>query len=70
MYARKASTLYTNQRRGTNMKDRDYNRAFGAKASKKRGDWLLPVPRTEALRLPCQSERATLDPTPICTAYS
>ena len=51
MYAREASTLYTNQRRGTNMKDRDFNRAFGAKASKKRGDWLLPVPRSEALRI-------------------
>ena len=36
---------------------------------KKRGDWLLPVPRTEALRLPTLSERATIDPTPICKAY-
>ena len=52
-----------------NAKVRDYNRAFGANASKKRGDWLLPVPRTEALRLPTLSERATIDPTPICMAY-
>lgn len=29
---------------------------------KKRGDWFLPVPHTEALRLPCQSERATYRP--------
>lgn len=35
----------------------------------KRGDWLLPVPRIEALRLPYSQERATLDPTPICTTY-
>ena len=48
MYAREASTLYTNQRRGTDMK--------------KRGDWLLPVPLTEALRLPYSQERATLRP--------
>ena len=62
MYAREASTLHTNQRRGTNTRDRDFNRAFGAKASKKRGDWLLPVPLTEALRLPYSQERATLRP--------
>ena len=30
--------------------------------NKKRGDWLLPVPRAEALRLPTSQERATLRP--------
>lgn len=55
MYARRASTLNTNQK-----ETHEYE---------KRGDWMLPVPRTEALRLPCQSERATIDPTPICTAH-
>ena len=29
---------------------------------KKRGDWLLPVPHLEALRLPCSQERATIEP--------
>ena len=56
MYAREASTLL-------------HKPAKAMHGYKKRGDWLLPVPHTEALRLPCQSERATIDPTPICTSY-
>ena len=56
MYARKASTLLHKPSKAMH----EY---------KKRGDWLLPVPRIEALRLPYSQERATLDPTPICTTY-
>ena len=41
----KASTINTNQ---------DLTHGY-----KKRGDWLLPVPRSEALRLPCSQEQAT-----------
>ena len=56
MFAPEAKTRHTNQRViHTN--------------TKKRGDWLLPVPRIEALRLPCNQERATIDPTPICMAH-
>lgn len=49
MYAREASTLL-------------HKPAKAMHGYKKRGDWLLPVPRSEALRLPCSQERATLRP--------
>lgn len=48
MYAREASTLHKPAKRYARIQ--------------KRGDWLLPVPRTEALRLPTLSERATKRP--------
>ena len=57
MYAREASTLL-------------HKPAKAMHGYKKRGDWLLPVPQIEALRLPCSQERATIDPTPICTTSS
>lgn len=49
MYAREASTLL-------------HKPAKAMHGYKKRGDWLLPVPHTEALRLPYSQERATLRP--------
>ena len=52
MFTRIGENLNTNQKYGY----------------KKRGDWLLLVPRIEALRLPCSQERATIDPTLICIA--
>ena len=56
MYARGEYTIYTNQRETVKS------------TYKERGDWLLPVPLTEALRLPYSQERATIiDPTSIYT---